>query len=130
VRIDSTVEPDSLEQASRQALHEAEQRGAAFLEMNGQVFHEAINHPDVELVCYDLSCSQHTVQEVREVASSIHGSPMLLAGPLFTCALSQTRVDEFYLPDGSEHALLDHWGGRAVLCQPGNAVGRPLIGHT
>jgi hypothetical protein len=129
-RIDGTVEPDLLEQANRQALQEAEQLGAAFLEMNGQGFHKAVDHPDVEFACYDLSCSQHPTQEACDIASSIQRAPMPLSGPVFIFASLQMRVDEFCLLGEGKHARLDGWGNRAVLPQSANAVGGPLIERT
>ena len=96
VRIEGTVERDSLEWAIRRVVQEAEPGRAAFFGVDGQVFQRAIDYPDVELAFYDLSCSRHPVQEARGIASSIQRAPMPLAGPLFKFALFRTRVDEFY----------------------------------
>ncbi len=55
VRIEGTVERDPLERAIRQALQEAEPARAAFFEVDGRVFQQAVDYPDVELAFYDLS---------------------------------------------------------------------------
>ena len=68
MRIEGTVKPDLLEWAIRQVVREAEPVRAAFFEVDGQVFQRAIDYPDVELACYDLSCSRHPVQEAHGLA--------------------------------------------------------------
>src|ERR1700735_5900358 len=83
VRIEGTVKPDLLQQAISQALQEAEACRAAFFEVDGQVFQRAIDYPDVELDFYDLSYSDHAVQEAHEIASSVQRTPMPFTGPLF-----------------------------------------------
>jgi glycopeptidolipid biosynthesis protein len=109
VRIDASVESDLLEQANRQALQESERLSAAFLAINGQVFQHTIDHPDVKLACYGMNCSQHPVQEAREIASSIQRPPVPLSSRLFTFGSLQMRLDEACLLDGGESARLDGW---------------------
>ena len=110
-----------LERAIRQALQEAEPARAAFFEVDGQVFQRAIDYSDVELAFYDLSGSDHPVQEVREIASSIQRTPMPFTGPLFKFALFRTRPDEFYLFGCCHHIAVDG-SGIALCC----AIGLPL----
>jgi hypothetical protein len=101
--------------ANRQASQGVEQLRAVFFKMNGQVLRKAIDHLDIELAFYDLNCSQHPVQEAREIALSVHRTPAPLSGGLFKFLLLQTRVDEFYSLDESEHARLDGWGNPMLL---------------
>ena len=68
VRIEGTVERDSLEWAIRRVVQEAEPARAAIFEVDGQVFQRAIDYPDVELAFYDLSGSRHPVQEARRAS--------------------------------------------------------------
>jgi hypothetical protein len=82
-RFEGTVDLDLLEQANRQALQEPEGLRTAFFEVDGQVFRKAIDHPDVELAFYDLNCSEHRVQEAREISSLIQRVPMPFNGRLF-----------------------------------------------
>ena len=110
VRYDGTVEPDLLEQAIRQVVQEAEPARAAIFEVDGEVFQRAIDYPDVKVDFYDLSDSRHPVQEARRIASSIQGTPMPSAGPLFKFALFQTWVDEFYLFGCFHHIIIDGSG--------------------
>lgn len=65
--IEGTVEPDVLEQAIRHVLAEAEPARAAFFELNGQVFQQAIDYPEVELPFYDLRHLQDPVQEAHRL---------------------------------------------------------------
>src|SRR6478736_8933822 len=116
VRIEGRVDRDALEWAIRRAVREAEPARAAFFEEDGQVFQRAIDYPDVELAFYDLSGSQHPVQEAYEIASSIQRTPMPFTGPLFKFALFQTRPDEFYWFTCCHHAVID-------------ASGIALVGH-
>jgi Condensation domain len=92
VRIEGTVDRDAREWAIRRVVHEAEPARAAFFEEDGQVFQRAIDYPDVELAFYDLSGSQHPVQEAYGIASSIQRTPMPLTGPLFRFALFRTGI--------------------------------------
>ena len=110
VRIEGTVQRDSLEQAIRQAVAEAEPCRAAFFEVDGQVFQRAIDCPDVELAFYDMSCSRDPVREAREIASSIQHKPMPFTGPLFEFVLFRTRLDEFYLFACCHHIVVDGLG--------------------
>ena len=91
-------------------VREAEPFRAAFFEVDGQVFQRAIDYPDVELACYDLSCSRHPVREAHEIASSIQRTPMPFTGPLFKFALFRTRLDEFYLFACGHHIVIDGSG--------------------
>ena len=110
VRIEGTVERDALERAIRQAAQEAEPGRAAFFEVDGQVLQRAIDYSDVELAFYDLSGSDHAVQEARGMASSIQRTPMPFTGPLFKFVLFQTRLDEFYLFACCHHIAVDGLG--------------------
>ena len=67
VRIGGLVNRHYLERAIYQALHEADSTRAAFFEANGQVFQRVIAYPDVEVEFYDLSHSDHPVQEAEIV---------------------------------------------------------------
>ena len=110
VRIEGTVERDALEWAIRQAVQEAEPARAAFFEVDGQVFQRAIDYSDIELAFYDLSGSDHAVQEARGIASSIQRTPMAFTGPLFKFVLFRTRLDEFYLFACCHHIVIDGLG--------------------
>ena len=110
VRIEGTVERDALERAIRQAVQEAEPARAAFFEVDGQVFQRAIDYSDVELAFYDLSGSDHAVQEARGIASSIQRTPMPFTGPLLKFVLFRTRLDEFYLFACCHHIVVDGLG--------------------
>ena len=116
VRFDGTVERDLLEQAIRQAVREAEPVRAACFGVDGQVFQRAIDYPDVKPDFYDLTGSDHAVQEAQEIASSIQRTPMPFTGPLFKFALFRTRLDEFYLFGCGHHIVVD-------------ASGIGLVGH-
>ncbi len=83
---------------------------AAFFEVDGQVFQRAIDYPDVELAFYDLSGSDHAVQEARGIAESIQRTPMPFTGPLFKFALFRTRPDEYYWFVCSHHIVIDGTG--------------------
>jgi Condensation domain len=110
VRIEGRVDRDALEWAIGRAVREAEPARAAFFEEDGQVFQRAIDYPDVELAFYDLSGSQHPVQEAYGIASSIRSTPMQLSGPLFKFALFRTRPDEFYWFTCCHHIVIDGSG--------------------
>ncbi|HZU47213.1 MAG TPA: amino acid adenylation domain-containing protein, partial [Mycobacterium sp.] len=107
LRIDGTIEPDLLESAIRQVVHEAEPLRAAFFEVDGEVFQKAVDYPDVELARYDLTASPDPGLEAYRVACSIQGTLMQLSGPLFKFALLQTRADEFYLFACCHHIVVD-----------------------
>jgi hypothetical protein len=51
-----------LKWAIRRVVREAEPLRAAFFEVDGQAFQRAIDYPNVELACYDLTCSLNPVQ--------------------------------------------------------------------
>jgi NRPS condensation-like uncharacterized protein len=110
VRIEGTVKPDLVKQAIHQALREAEPLRAAFFEVDGQVFQRAIDYPDVELACYDLSGSRHPVQEARGIVESIQRTPMPFTGPLFKFALFRTQPDEYYWFACCHHIVIDGLG--------------------
>ncbi|WP_231984182.1 condensation domain-containing protein, partial [Mycobacterium sp. E342] len=110
VRIESTVDRESLQWAIRRVVHEAEPVRVSFSEVDGQVVQRVIDYPDVELAFYDLRGAQDPVQEVREIASSIQRTPMPLSGPLFKFALFQIRRDEFYLFACCHHIVIDGFG--------------------
>ncbi|MGH3967811.1 MAG: condensation domain-containing protein, partial [Mycobacterium sp.] len=110
VRIEGTVERDALEWAIRRVMREAEPVRAAFYEVDGEVFQQAIDYPDIKLDFYDLSSSPDPVREAHETALSIQRTPMPLTGPLFKYALFQTRLDEFYLFGCYHHIVIDAAG--------------------
>src|SRR5215472_14105737 len=116
VRIEGTVDRDALEWAIRRVVREAEPARAAIFEVDGQVFQSAIDYPNVEVDFYDLSGSRDPVQEAHGIASSIQGTPMPFAGPLFKFALFRTRPDEFYWFTCCHHIVID-------------AAGIGLVGH-
>src|SRR5271166_2294635 len=116
LRIEGPVERDPLEWAIRRVMREAEPVRAACFGVDGQVFQRAIDYPDVKLDFYDLSGSDHAVQEAQEIASSIQRTPMPFTGLLFKFALFRTRLDEFYLFGCGHHIVVD-------------ASGIGLVGH-
>src|SRR5699024_3715247 len=114
-RIDGPIEPDLLESATRQVVHEAEPLRAAFFQVDGQVFQKVVDYPDVELARYDLTDSPDPTQEAYRLASSIQRTVMPFNGPLFKFALFQTRVDEFYYLVCCHHIVVDGIG-LALFC--------------
>ena len=116
VRIGGAVEREALEWAIRRVIREAEPVRAACFAVDGQVFQRAIDYADFKLDFYDLSGSEHAVQEAQEIASSIQCTPMSFTGPLFKFALFRTRFDEFYLFGCGHHIVVD-------------ASGIGLVGH-
>ncbi|WP_297824289.1 condensation domain-containing protein, partial [Mycobacterium sp.] len=116
LRIEGTVDPWLLEHTIRQVVREAEPLRAAFFQVDGQVFQEAVDYPDVELACYERMGSQDPVQEAYRLASSIQRTVMPLNGPLFKFALLRTRADEFYLFVCCHHIVADGIG-LALVCR-------------
>ena len=114
-RIEGRVDPGLLERAIVQVVREAEPFRVAFFEVDGQVFQKAVDYPEVELACYDLTGSQDPVHEAYRVTSSIQHTLMPLGGPLFKFALLQTRVDEFYWFVCWHHIVADGVG-LALVC--------------
>ncbi|WP_415822860.1 amino acid adenylation domain-containing protein, partial [Mycobacterium senriense] len=110
VKIEGAVDRDALEWAIRRAVQEAEPGRAAIFEVDGRVFQRVMDYPDVELAFYDLTGSDHAVQEAHEIASSIQRTPMPFSGPLFKFALFRARLDEFYLFACSHHIVADGSG--------------------
>ena len=96
-RIDGAVNRDLLEQAIRRAVQDAEAARAAFFEVGGRVFQKAIDYSDLELAFHDVRGAVDPDQTVREMASAIQSTPMVLSEQLLRFALFQTRDDEFYL---------------------------------
>ncbi|HXS84624.1 MAG TPA: condensation domain-containing protein, partial [Mycobacterium sp.] len=94
VRFDGAIERDLLERAIRHVMHEAEPARAAIFEEDGTVL-QRIADPDVEVAFYDLSDSNHPVQEARTIAASIQDTPMPATGPLYRFALFRSWTDEF-----------------------------------
>jgi amino acid adenylation domain-containing protein/thioester reductase-like protein len=113
--IEGAIQPDLLELAIRQTVHEAEPLRATFFELDGQVFQKPVDYRDIELTRFDLASSQDPVQEVHRLAQSIQRTPMPLSGPLFKFALLETRVDEFYLFVCCHHIVIDGIG-LALVC--------------
>ncbi|KAA8960195.1 AMP-binding protein, partial [Mycobacterium sp.] len=110
VLIEGNLERDALEWALNRAMREAEPVRAACFEVDGQVFQQAIDYPDVGLDFYDLSGSDDPVQEAQKIALSIQRTPMPFTGPLFKFALFQTHPDKFYLYGCFHHIVIDAAG--------------------
>ena len=111
VRFDGTVKPDVLKQAIRQVVQEAEPVRASLFEVDGQVFQKATDYPDVEVAFHDLSDARHPVQDARAIAHrKSNARQCRLRGPMFTFALFQTWVDEFYLFACFHHFIVDGSG--------------------
>ncbi|HEU5092635.1 MAG TPA: condensation domain-containing protein, partial [Nitrospira sp.] len=110
VKIKGLVNRQVLGRAICQALHEADSTRAAFFEANGRVFQTVIDYPEIELDFFDLSRSDHPVQEAQMIASSIQHTPMPMTGPLFKFALFQTRADECYWFTCCHHLITDGTG--------------------
>jgi len=115
VRIEGTLKPGLFERAIRQVVREAEPLRATFFQVDGQVFQNTVDYPDVEVARYDLIGSQDPVQEAYRLTSSIQRTVMPLTGPLFKFALLQTRVDEFYFFVCCHHIVTDGIG-LALVC--------------
>ena len=109
VRFDGAIERDLLERAIRHVMHEAEPARAAIFEEDGTVL-QRIADPDVEVAFYDLSDSNHPVQEARTIAASIQDTPMPATGPLYRFALFRTWTDEFHLFGCFHHIVIDGSG--------------------
>ena len=115
VRLEGTLEPGLFERAIRQVVREAEPLRATFFQVDGEVFQNTVDYPDVEVARYDLIGSQDPVQEAYRLTSSIQRTVMPLTGPLFKFALLQTRVDEFYFFVCCHHIVTDGIG-LALVC--------------
>ena len=109
-RIAGAVDRDALHRAICQVVREAEPGRAAFFEVDGEVFQQAIDYPDVALDFYDLIGSDDPVERVHEISSSIQRTPMPLSGQLFKFALFQTALDEFFLFACCHHIAMDGTG--------------------
>ncbi|MGA7802603.1 MAG: condensation domain-containing protein, partial [Gammaproteobacteria bacterium] len=109
-RIDGAVQHDLLQQAIRQAVHEAEPVRATFFEVDGQVFQKPLDCSDLELPFYDVRDSDDPEHKVREIASGIQHTPLPLTGRLVKFALFQTRPDEYYLFGLFHHIAVDGLG--------------------
>ena len=57
-RLEGAIDPGLLERAVRQVVGEAEPLRASFFEVDGQIFQQVVNYPDVDLARYDLLGSQ------------------------------------------------------------------------
>ncbi|WP_156749946.1 non-ribosomal peptide synthetase, partial [Mycobacterium sp. E2479] len=110
VRIEGALDRVILERSIRQVVGEAETLRATFFQRDGEVFQRAIDYPEVELACYDLSGSRDPVREAREKASAIQQTPLPLTGPLFKFALFQTGADEYYWFGCFHHIVIDGLG--------------------
>lgn len=107
VVIAGAVEPDLLERAIRHVVGEAEPLRARLYEVDGQVFQQVVDDPQVELPFYDLSGSPDPVREAYRLAATIQHTPMPWAGPLFRFALFRTRPDEFHWFICIHHIVVD-----------------------
>jgi len=110
IRIQGAIEPGLLQLSIVQAVREAEPLRAGFFELDGKVFQQPVDYPDVELARYDLTGSQDPARDAYRLASSIQRTLMPLGGPLFKFALMQTRVDEFYWFVCCHHIVVDGIG--------------------
>ena len=110
LRIDGTIDADLLACVIVHVVREAEPLRAAFFEVDGQVFQQLVDYPEVELGRYDLTGSQNPEQDTHRLTSSIQSTLMPLDGPLFKFALVQTRPDEFYLFVCCHHIVIDGIG--------------------
>ena len=126
LRIEGPVQRKALEWAIRWAVSEAEPVRAGFFETDGEVFQRVIDHPDVNVAFYDLSCSSDPVQDAHEIASSIQRTPMPFTGPLFKFALFRVRRDEFYLFWCAHHIVVDG-SGIALIGQRVAAVYSAIV---
>ncbi|WP_156750155.1 non-ribosomal peptide synthetase, partial [Mycobacterium sp. E2479] len=115
VRIEGRVDPGLLQSAIVQVVREAEPLRASFFEVDGQVFQKAVDYPDVELACYDLTGAQDPIQDAYRLMSSIQCTLMPLTGPLFKFALLQTREDQFFWFVCWHHIVADGVG-LALIC--------------
>ena len=109
-RIDGSVRRDLLQEAIRQAVHEAEAGRTSFHEEDGQVFQAPLDYSDLELPFYDLRGTDDPEKAVRDLASSIQRTPLPLTGRLVRFSLFQTRSDEFYLFGLGHHISVDGAG--------------------
>ncbi|WP_165692549.1 condensation domain-containing protein, partial [Mycolicibacterium conceptionense] len=110
VRIAGEVDRDALEWAICRVIREAEPMRATFFETEGQVFQRAVDYPKVELTFHDLTSAADPEREARALAAKIEHSPLPLTGPLFKCALFQTRAEEYFLLACCHHIVLDGTG--------------------
>ncbi|MGC1806103.1 MAG: amino acid adenylation domain-containing protein [Mycobacterium sp.] len=113
-RLEGAIDPGLLERAVRQVVGEAEPLRASFFEVDGQIFQQVVNYPDVDLARYDLLGSQDPARDAYRIAASIQRTPMPLSGPLFKFALMQTQADEFHLFLCCHHIAIDGMGIAAV----------------
>ncbi|MEB3983681.1 AMP-binding protein, partial [Mycobacterium sp. 663a-19] len=115
MRIAGPVDPALLESAIRHVLREAEPLRAVFFEVDGRVFQQLVDNPEVELARHDLRGSTDPADAAYRLASSIQRTVMPLSGPLFKFALLQTRADEFYWFACCHHIVVDGIGLAFVL---------------
>ncbi|WP_232000614.1 condensation domain-containing protein, partial [Mycobacterium kyorinense] len=115
IHIAGPIDADLFESAIREVVREAEPLRATFFHADEQVYQKVVDHPDVELIRYDLMGSQNPAQDAYRLASSIQRTLMPLNGPLFKFALLQTRVDEFYFFVCCHHIVVDGIG-LAFVC--------------
>ncbi|KAA1248435.1 non-ribosomal peptide synthetase, partial [Mycobacterium simiae] len=113
--IEGAVDADLLRQAIRQVVAEAEPLRAVFSEVDGQVFQQAVDYPDIEIPFHDLSSSADPVGEAYRLASPIQRAAMPLTGPLFRFALFRTRPDQLYLFMCCHHIVIDGFGVVALI---------------
>ncbi|SON60449.1 Linear gramicidin synthase subunit D [Mycobacterium simulans] len=126
IEIEGAVEHDLLELAVGRVVSEAEPVRAAFFEIDGQVRQRAVDYPQVDVACYDVSYSVDSLQEVRRLAEAIWRTPMPLTGPLFKFALFQTRQNKSYGFACCHHLVIDGFGS-ALFANRLSAVYSALV---
>jgi hypothetical protein len=70
VRLEGTLKPGLFERAIRQVVREAEPLRATFFQVDGQVFQNTVDYPDVEVARYDLIGSQDPAVQICVVADA------------------------------------------------------------
>ncbi len=115
VNVETAVDRDALEWAIRRVVQEAEPIRATFIEVDGQIFQQVLDNPDVELAYFDVSGAADPEQEARAIASSMQRTPMPFGERLFKFALFRARADQAFLFACCHHIVIDG-AGLALVC--------------
>jgi Condensation domain len=126
VKVEGGVDRDALEWAIRRVVQEAEPIRATFAEVDGQVFQQVLDYPDVEPAFFDVSSAPDPEREAREIASSLQRAPMPLNDRLFKFAIFQARAGEVYLFACCHHIVIDG-SGLALVCHRIAAIYSALV---
>ena len=126
VKVEGGVDRDALEWAIRRVVQEAEPIRATFAEVDGQVFQQVLDYPDVEPAFFDVSGAPDPEREAREIASSLQRAPMPLDDRLFKFAMFQARAGEVYLFACCHHIVIDG-SGLALVCHRIAAIYSALV---